>query len=87
MSWNHHPEMPGRIRAALDYLGYCTDTTRAYDCIQDRHELSPAQAAVQAAALDVLRMYFQGEMDYGDAPPRPPSEPPESPPAPVPVHT
>lgn len=80
-------EMPGRVRAALEYLGYCVSATQVYDCTQERNELTEPEAAVRHAALDVLRLYFLGEMDYGDAPPRPPREPPDDLGAPVPVTT
>lgn len=80
-------EMPGRVRAALEFMDYCVSATQSYDCSMQRQELSTREIAVRDAALDVLRLYFMGEMDYGDAPPRPPQDPPDDAPAPVPVKT
>lgn len=78
-------EMPGRVRAALEFLDYCVSATQSFDCSTQPQELSRHETAVRDAALDVLRLYFMGEMDYGDAPPRPPEDPPDEMPAPVPV--
>lgn len=78
------PDMPGRVRAALEYLQYCLTATHPYDCTTERTQLGQPESAVRHAALDVLRLYFSGEMDYGDAPPTRPQDPPE-PTAPIPV--
>lgn len=58
--------VPGRVEAALSFLGHCRwvemdDTAR--------RELTPEEAGVRRAALEVLRLYFVCEMDFGDAPP------------------
>jgi hypothetical protein len=57
------------------------------DMPHEENELSPREQSTYDAALDVLAMYFRGEMDYGDVPPKPLNneEPPDDPEVPVPV--
>lgn len=65
MSTDKTSSIPGRIEAALSFLGHCrwveTDDT-------SRRDLTPGEQRVCDAALEVLRHYFTGEMDFGDAP-------------------
>lgn len=61
--------LPARVQAALEYLDYCHWAQHSCDSSVPARGLSVAETCVQTAALDVLRTYFQGEMDFGDAPP------------------
>lgn len=67
--------LPSRVQAALDYLNYCHWATHQCDASIPARSLSNVEVGVQNSALQVLRLYFDGEMDYGDAPPAP--SPPE----------
>lgn len=83
---------PAKIAAALAYLHYtlaarvrtsrlCSD---AGDAPEEICDLDPREQATRRAALECLRLYFSGEMDF--APERPLSDDgPDLPPAPKPV--
>lgn len=60
--------MPARVTAAFTFLGYCESVTHQCDPTTARYELSPTEVKVKLAALEVLRLYLVGEMDFGDAP-------------------
>ncbi|MEM7228981.1 MAG: hypothetical protein AAF432_09220 [Planctomycetota bacterium] len=62
--------LPPRVRAAFRYLTHCRWVTSCDDHTSGGRQLSPNEQRVADAALDVLTLYFTGEMDYGDAPPR-----------------
>ena len=67
--------IPPRVEAAQSYLHFAAalKTPGAYrpslegDTPQADGELSKDEQATYNAALTVLRLYFSGEMDYGDA--------------------
>lgn len=63
--------VPARVRAALDYLRYCEGVTHTCDVTVPARSLSPQETSVSHAALRVLASYFNGEMDFGDTPPKP----------------
>ncbi len=76
--------LPPRVQAALDTLEHLRYVEASCDIGQ--RELTPVQSALQGTAMQVLRLYLSGEMDYGDAPPSlPPEEPPQPQPEPAPV--
>lgn len=65
MSKDSRSGLPGRVDAALEYLNHCRwieqdDTAK--------RELSGLEERVRGSALEVLRLYFAGEMNFGDAP-------------------
>ncbi len=66
--------VPARVRAALDYLNYCESVTHTCDVTVPARSLTTLETSVSQAALRVLSSYFNGEMDYGDKPPKPPDE-------------
>ncbi|HLP83215.1 MAG TPA: hypothetical protein VK157_02605 [Phycisphaerales bacterium] len=70
--------LPPRVRTALEVLEHCR-VQLAGDCcsISQQKELTPAQAAMQRQAHQVLTLYLAGEMDYGDQPPKSPNPPDE----------
>lgn len=72
MSDKKRTMLPGRVQAALEYLDYCHWALHTCDISTPARGLSAAEVGVQKAALEVLRSYFQCEMDFGDAPPTPP---------------
>ncbi len=63
--------IPARVQTALQYLHYCYAVTHTCDAAVPARDLTGAETAVQRAALDALRLYFTGEMDFA---PRPPAE-------------
>lgn len=71
--------LPSRVQAALDFLSYCHWVTQQCDPAVAARTLSPVEIGVQQAALRVLRLYFDGEMDFGDAPPHRPGPSDEGP--------
>lgn len=78
--------VPPRVSAALAYLSYCESVTCQQDPMLPARGLSSQEERVRASSLRVLLRYFEGEMDYGDAPPSPPAGEGEAPgSAPVPV--
>lgn len=65
---NNTSLMPARVAAAFTFLGYCESVTHQCDPATVKYELSATEALVKQAALEVLRLYLVGEMDFGDAP-------------------
>ncbi len=83
---------PPRVQAAQDFLYFCKDVEDpgpglGGEVPQAGREMSKQEQATKAAALQVLMQYFNGEMDFGDAPPsRGDNDPPMNPtPKPEPV--
>ena len=68
--------LPPRVRTALEVLEYCRRRESGDCCSIEKAELSKPETALQREAMQVLSLYLQGEMDYGDRPPKP-VEPPE----------
>lgn len=75
---------PGRVQAALQFVGMMLDKERggsAFDVGQRTPgDLSKCEAKTRDAALEMLRLYFAGEMNFGDAavtPNAPPDDPGE----------
>lgn len=71
--------MPPKVRAALAYLHYCTRSNLTDLLCADedgpllppkKHESMSLEAVVKAAALEVLRLYLTGEMEFAPGPPR-----------------
>lgn len=58
--------IPARVQTALQYLHYCYAVTHTCDASVPARDLSTPEVAVQRAALDALRLYFTGEMDFRD---------------------
>ncbi len=66
------PFVPPRVRAAietLEHFRYIEDS-----CDIHKRSLSKPEESVRSSALQVLRLYLTGEMDYGDVPPAPPAK-------------
>lgn len=66
-------DMPYRVEAAQVFLEHIWDAEgrgkfNRYDDDTERVSLSKKEQATKDAALDVMRAYFQGEMDFGDCP-------------------
>ena len=67
--------IPPRVQAAQSYLCYALRVREpsSYSVLGDvplaGNELSPREQSTYEAALDVLLLYFRGEMDYGDVAP------------------
>ena len=85
--------IPPRVQAAQDFIGWFHSGRGPQPHISfegaprtEQPDPTPQEHGVYQAALGVLGMYFNGEMDYGDGPPMPP-EPPEDeqPRTPVPI--
>lgn len=71
--------MPPKVRAALAYLQFCTKSNLTdLLCVDEegplpppkKHESMSVEAVVKAAALEVLRLYLTGEMEFDPPPPR-----------------
>jgi hypothetical protein len=62
--------VPARVRAALQYIYHCHEITNPSEVGVPGRSLVAPEQVVYDRALDVLRLYFACEMDYGDAPPR-----------------
>lgn len=82
--------MPMRVQAAQHYLHYTLSKTAPTPLFDGRATegvpLTAKEQAAYDAALEVLRQYFAGEMDYGDAPPIAPGrgeDGPSQPPVPA----
>ncbi len=70
----HHQtgsDKPARVQAALEYLRYCDGAITQCDVSIPARLLTPVEARVRESARRVLDAYFLGEMDFGNAPPRP----------------
>lgn len=71
--------IPARVSAAQQYLQFAEQVRSAQaafimpgDCPKDSgRELTKKEQVVYDAALDVLRAYFTGEVNYGDSEPQP----------------
>lgn len=77
--------IPARVRAAMEFLQYCQGC-EAGDF--GRVGLDKQHTAIQSVALEVMRLYFSGEMTFateGSAPAAPGE--PDDPEAPVPAQT
>ena len=71
-------EIPARVQAALSFLGHCHSKQHTCDAMIPAVGLMPAERVVERHALEVLSLYFSGEMDYGDVPPATrPRQPPD----------
>lgn len=62
--------IPGRCELAMQYLWHAERVKNpppAFDgCKIEPRDLTPAEAAVEVAALAVLRDYFECKADFGD---------------------
>lgn len=68
-------DMPRRVEAAQDFLEHVWDAEgrgkfgNRYDADESPPPaLNKLESATKDAALEVMRSYFQGEMDFGDVP-------------------
>ncbi|MDX2118669.1 MAG: hypothetical protein SFY96_10850 [Planctomycetota bacterium] len=61
--------LPPRVQAALNYLYYCSHHTSQSETSIPARSLTTQETSVHRSALRVLSLYFDGEMDFGDAPP------------------
>ena len=68
---NHNP-VPPRVQAAMQYIHFCRMITDPDESSAKSRALNKSEQAAYEMAMAVLRGYFSGEMDYGDAPPRSP---------------
>ena len=81
--------VPAKVEAAQSYLHYAAmlrlnsgnGPALSGDMPRDERELSRKEQVVYDSALDVLRMYFQGEMEFESPPPMPQDFGEEDPPA------
>lgn len=60
---------PARPAMALEYLRHVAWKQDPGDSGLQSMEITPDERATEKAALDCLRLYFNGEMDYGGTPP------------------
>ena len=60
----------------MEVLEHCRRRENGDCCSIEKGELSKPETALQRHAMQVLSLYLQGEMDYGDQPPKP-VEPPD----------
>lgn len=72
-----HLAIPGRVQAAMSFLHFAEmkqNPPPSFDGMRGAcpKELTPIEQRVYNNALQVLDMYFTGEMDYGDRVPLPP---------------
>jgi hypothetical protein len=77
----HFDVVPARVQAAMSYVQHCMWLTDPINfCgVQQGRPLTGAEQAAYQAALDALRLYFVGEMDFGGAPMRLPEVTPKEP--------
>lgn len=83
---------PPKIEAALQFLDYTLRarmgpsrlTCDAGDAPQDDRDLDREEVVTRKAALECLRLYFSGDMDFDAPPPSYGDEGPPMPPAPEP---
>jgi hypothetical protein len=78
--------VPGRIDAAMRFVEHCRMLTESVHCCggsTQGRDLCASERAAYEAALNAMRLYFAGEMDFGGAPMRLP-DPPATPPTPEP---
>ena len=69
---------PARIDAAMRFIEHCmwlTDPLNLCGIGGGGRPLHPAEQAAYNAALEAMRLYFVGEMDFGGAPVRRPEKP------------
>lgn len=70
--------VPGRVVAAMQYIEHCrwlTDPINFCGVSQPQgRALTPAEEGTYNAALEAMRLYFAGEMDFGGAPARLPEK-------------
>lgn len=57
-------ETPPRIAVAMEYLQFCLGIEKSCGAECTSRELRPDELAVYSAALEALRLYFVGEMDF-----------------------
>jgi hypothetical protein len=72
--------IPGRIIAAMRYIEHCkwlTDPINLCGMPPPGRSLTQGEQAAYQAALDAVRLYFAGEMDFGGAPMRVPDKRPK----------
>lgn len=64
---------PGRVLAAMDCVRFFHDVTNPHSyeagAQLSPRDLSKKEQATLDSALECLRLYFSGEMDYGDPAP------------------
>lgn len=71
---NAESTVPARVQAAQDYLRYANGIRNPSASLLNGNPAEPAdltqqEIAVYNSALNVLSLYFSGEMDYGDVAP------------------
>ncbi len=69
--------LPPRVRTALEVLEHCRIRESGDCCSIGKASLTKPETALQQHAMQVLSLYLQGEMDYGDQPPKPVQPPDE----------
>ncbi len=75
MAHNNYGTIPGRIQAAQSFLErylYVVDPPACWG--GGGRELTRAEQAAYDAAIQAMRLYLSGEMDFGDRPISPPAE-------------
>lgn len=78
--------VPGRIDAAMRFVEHCRLLTEAVHCCggsKEGRDLTASERGAYEAALNAMRLYFAGEMDFGGAPMRTPDAPSQPAQAPV----
>lgn len=61
-------QLPPRVRAAFAFVNFALHVTRPCDAEVTPRPLNEGEKAVEAAALEVLRNYLNGEMSYAPEP-------------------
>lgn len=61
-------DIPPRVIASMKFIDTCNTLTEPCCWGRPGRILTKHEARVHNAALEVLRMYFIGEMDYQDTP-------------------
>jgi hypothetical protein len=70
--------VPARVVTAMEFLRIFHDLPRHAvhpDMVRREHALTPEEVITYRAALEVLRLYFTSEMDFGGPPARSADEP------------
>lgn len=63
--------IPPRIRAAMEFITNCSQAFTSCEGEVRVRKLAPREQAAYDAAIEAVRLYFSGEMDFGDAPATP----------------
>lgn len=72
---------PPRVQAALQFISMMNVKENGTPGFDGSHspsgELTPHEKATYNSAMNMLKQYFSGEMDFGDTPPSPIHPPPD----------